>query len=374
MPSPDKTPENKGNPAPSGKTGYEATKRLRHRDQHKRGGNPSPHPLQGPPGTLLNLIQGTLQAFELKGLKPSTIEGKKKSLQQFHAWAAQRDLDQAPETITRPILEAYARHLFRHRKKNGQPLTAHTRRQYLSALQQLFSWAVKAGHLPANPAADLDLPKAEHRLPTDALSTQELSALLAQPDTQDPLGIRDRAILELLYATGIRRSELVRLALPDYRAERGILRITQGKGGKDRVVPLGNRAQRWLETYLQSVRPLLTTREAEQTLFLTSYGEAFSPDVLSRKVSKWLKDSDPEGKRQGRGSCHLLRHTCATHMLEGGADIRHIQELLGHENLETTAIYTRVSIEALKAVHAQTHPSAKEGSADASSASSPPEA
>ena len=127
---------------------------------------------------------------------------------------------------------------------------------------------------------------------------------------------------------------------------------TKAKGHKDRVVPVGSRALQWLESYLDEVRPRLALDASQRALFLTSYGEPFNPDVLSRMVSKWIRQADI-----GRpGSCHLIRATCATHMLEGGADIRFIQQLLDHEKLETTAIYTQVSIEQLKAVHGRTHP------------------
>jgi integrase/recombinase XerD len=150
----------------------------------------------------------------------------------------------------------------------------------------------------------------------------------------------------------MRRSELTRLELSHLNRDRETLQIRQGKGRKDRVVPVGERALKWLERYIDEVRPRLELRAGERALFLTSYGEPFNPDVVSRMVSAWMKKAET-----GRsGSCHLIRHSCATHMLEGGADIRFIQQLLGHEKLETTAIYTEVSIEQLKAVHARTHP------------------
>jgi integrase/recombinase XerD len=175
---------------------------------------------------------------------------------------------------------------------------------------------------------------------------------LKLPDICDPLGIRDRTILELFYSSGIRRSELTRLEITDLNQEHQTLKVRKGKGNKDRVAPVGNCALQWLEKYLEESRPKLALSQDERNLFLTSYGEGCNPDVLSRKVSKFIKQAD-----LGRpGSCHLLRHTCATHMLEGGADIRFIQQLLGHEKLETTSIYTQVIIEQLKAVHAKTHP------------------
>jgi integrase/recombinase XerD len=206
--------------------------------------------------------------------------------------------------------------------------------------------------LPANPASELEMPKPEKRLPVEVLSIAETLTVLSIPDIHDPLGIRDRAILELFYSTGIRRSELVRLTIADPNREKRLLHVRYGKGRKQRVVPIGGRALVWLTKYLDEVRPRLMIRPEEQGLFLTGYGEPFNADVLSRKISDYIKKAGTGHK----GGPHLLRHTCATHLLEGGADIRYIQQLLGHENLETTAIYTEVSVLQLQAVHARCHP------------------
>ena len=174
------------------------------------------------------------------------------------------------------------------------------------------------------------------------------------PNIADPLGIRDRAMLELFYSTGLRRAELCRLEMASFNGQRHTLQV-RGKGKKDRVVPVGQRAVYWLDLYLREARPRLCLDTRTAALFLTGYGEAFNADVLSRMVSQWM---DQAGLAK-RGSCHLLRHTCATHMLEGGADIRYIQQLLGHEKLDTTAIYTEVSIKQLQEVHTRCHPSAR---------------
>ena len=174
----------------------------------------------------------------------------------------------------------------------------------------------------------------------------------------DPLGVRDRAMLELFYSCGLRRAELCRLELTDLNPERRTLTIRRGKGKKDRVVPVGARAVAWLERYLKEVRPRLCLDTRTPALFLTGYGDAFNPDVVSRMTADWMKAAGL------KGSCHLLRHTCATHMLEGGADIRYIQQLLGHEKLETTAIYAEVTIRQLQEVHARCHPSARGGAGD----------
>ena len=198
------------------------------------------------------------------------------------------------------------------------------------------------------------MPKEEHRLPADTLSESEVSTILAVPDVKDPLGVRDRAMLELLYSSAIRRSELARLQLRDLHRERRTLHVS-GKGGKDRIVPVGERALLWLDNYLAKVRPLLCVHGDEQALFLTGYGRGFSANSLGNLIKQNVEQAHP-----GRsGNCHLLRHACATHMLEHGADVRIIQQLLGHAKLETTQIYTAVSIKLLQDVHARTHPASQ---------------
>jgi integrase/recombinase XerD len=227
-----------------------------------------------------------------------------------------------------------------------------TQRNRITTIKHLFAWMGKQRLVEANPAADLELPRPEHRLPVEALSRSQIEAVLSVPEIKDALGLRDRAILELFYSTGIRRTELARLDLSALNQEKQILWVRKGKGRKDRVVPVGSRALYWVTRYLDEVRPLLTQKPDEPALFLTGYGDAFNPEVIGRKISGFIQKADIN--RQG--GPHLLRHTCATHMLEGGADIRYIQQLLGHAKLETTAIYTHVSIQELKAVHARCHP------------------
>ena len=207
-----------------------------------------------------------------------------------------------------------------------------------------------------HPASEIELPRPEKRLPKAPLSLGEVEAALSVPDIADPLGLRDRAILETIYSTGMRRCELVAIELADLNIERRTIHIRKGKGKKERMVPAGERALEWIERYIEEGRPRLLVDPNEKTLFLTAYGEPFNPDFLSHHVRKIVKKSDT-----GRdGSCHLFRHSCATHMLENGADIRVIQQLLGHSKLESTQIYTEVSIRHLQEVHARTHPGATE--------------
>ena len=229
----------------------------------------------------------------------------------------------------------------------------------LNRLKHWFSWLTRANVLLHNPASELEMPRSEARLPSVGLSHAQMKRLLSVPKTSDPLGVRDRAMLELFYSCGLRRSELCRLECSHYNGERRTLLVRQGKGKKDRMLPIGETAMAWLEKYLSEVRERLCIDTRTQTLFLTCYGGAFNPDVVSRMMSSWMK----EAGLQGLGSCHVLRHTCATHMLEGGANIRYIQQLLGHASLETTSIYTQVSIRALQEVHARCHPSGRLASA-----------
>jgi integrase/recombinase XerD len=336
------------------KKGHQRSKHLRDRDQDKRGGNAATDLPTGAPGTLAHLATRYLENLAVRNYTADTIEGRKDALKVFLLWAIERDLTE-PNAITKLILESYQRHLWRWKKHNGKPLGISTQRSRLGTVKDFFAYLVKSNHIPANPASEIELPRSEKRLPKEPLGLNQIESVIAVPDISDPLGIRDRAMLELFYSAGLRRSELAKLTIEDLNRERQTLQIRQAKHHKDRVVPVGNRALHWLEKYLEESRPKLLIQPNEKALFLSSYGEAFNPDVLSRMVTRFIKKAEIE--RQG--SCHLLRHTCATHMLEGGADIRFIQQLLGHEKLETTAIYTQVSIEQLKAVHSQTHPAEK---------------
>jgi integrase/recombinase XerD len=249
-------------------------------------------------------------------------------------------------------LQAYQERLFAHRKRDGQPLSFGTQAQRLIPIQQLFAWLTRTGAIDRDPAVDLTTPRPDRRLPEATLSAPEMSALLACPRVTRPLGLRDRSVLEVFYSCGLRRGELISLRIRDVDFDRGTVFVHHGKGGKDRYVPIGERALFWLRLYLELARPIFDPAAGTPVLFLSSVGTPLCPDWLSRKVRRYLADAGIDK----RGSCHLLRHTVATLMLDGGADIRYVAEMLGHAKLETTQRYTRVSIERLQAVHAATHP------------------
>jgi integrase/recombinase XerD len=196
------------------------------------------------------------------------------------------------------------------------------------------------------------LPKLPRRLPQTVLTIEEVEVVLNQPDVSTLAGLRDRAMLEMLYSTAIRRLELALLKVFDVNTRHGTVMVRQGKGAKDRVAPIGQRALAWLDKYLAEARPELVAAHDDGALFLTDYGETFAKNRLGDLVKRYIRSAGITAT----GSCHLFRHACATHMLENGADVRYIQAMLGHANLETTQIYTQVSIVKLREIHAATHP------------------
>jgi integrase/recombinase XerD len=340
----------------AGPKGFAAVEKLAQRTQAQRGGNERRADTfdRSAPDALALWRDAYLESLGARNYAEGTLEGRRDALKVFFAWASERDLTRAGQ-ITRPILESYQRWLWRCTKANGQRLGWSTQRNRLGVLKDFFRWVTRQDVIMHNPASEVELPRPEKRLPQAVLTLPEVERLLAVPDVTDPLGIRDRTMLEVFYSCGIRRTELCRIDLPDVNTERRTLHVRLGKGKKDRVVPIGTRAVHWLEHYLQAVRPRLCLDTRTQALFLTGYGGPFNPDVVSRMVAAWLAKAGLKRK----GCCHILRHTCATHMLENGADIRFIQQLLGHEKLDTTAIYTEVSIKQLQEVHARCHPSAR---------------
>jgi integrase/recombinase XerD len=300
-----------------------------------------------------------LEALRVKNYSPRTVENRESYLGFFIAWCEARSIGR-PQEVTKPILERYQRHLFHLRKPDGKPLSFRAQYARLVPVRAYFKWLTRQNALLWNPASELELPRIERRLPRFVLSVVEAEQVLEQPNVNDAIGLRDRAIIEVLYSTGIRRMEVLNLSIYDLDTERGTLMVRQGKGKKDRMVPIGERAIAWLERYLGDARPGLVVPPDDGTLFLGATGEELSPNRLTQLVRGYV-DAAELGKR---GSCHLFRHTMATLMLENGADIRYIQEMLGHAELSTTQIYTQVSIRRLKQVHTLTHPGAKLGSRD----------
>ena len=266
-------------------------------------------------------------------------------------WCEERGVTQQSE-VTKPLLERYQRYLYHQKKRDGKPVSSRTQYARLVPIKSLFKWLCKHNRILYDPASSIELPKWEKRLPKHVLTAAEVENILAQADGSTDRSLRDRALMETLYSTGIRRMEMANLCLHDLDRERGTLMVRQGKGKKDRMVPIGSRALAWIEKYLHEVRDKFITEPDHERLWVTSIGEPLLPAGVSDIVRHHVRAAEL-GKS---GSCHMFRHTMATLMLEGGADIRYIQAMLGHARLNTTEIYTQVSILKLKEIHSATHP------------------
>ena len=255
-----------------------------------------------------------------------------------------------PRQVAREDLLAYALSLKRRRTRAGTPLSPWTLSTYLGAVRSFFAFVARRGVVLSNPAAQLELPAPE-RLPRQVLSERDTRRLMSAPFPGTPLGQRDRAVLELLYGTGIRLAECVMLDLGDVDLQRGLLLVRDGKGRKDRLLPLAGRAAAALDLYLRQSRPELLAAPRLAALFVTQHG---TRRLLRQGIEILVRR---HARRIGvRVSTHGLRHACATHLIRHGADVRQVQELLGHRDLATTALYTRVAIKDLREAVERAHP------------------
>jgi integrase/recombinase XerD len=239
-----------------------------------------------------------LEWMEIHNYAITTIRCRRRYLDYFLAFADEREVVEAKE-VTLELLLAYQHSLFAHRKRNDQPLSFGTQAQRLIPVGQFFSWLRREHRILTNPAADLLMPRPDRRLPEATLSAPEMAALLAAPDVSRPLGLRDRAVLEVFYSCGLRRSELIDLWLRDLDFDRGTLFVRRGKGAKDRYVPIGERALFWVRLYVEIVRPGFVTSRLPDHLFLSSVGTPLCPDWLCRKVRAYLAGV---GSRKGEAA------------------------------------------------------------------------
>jgi integrase/recombinase XerC len=292
--------------------------------------------------------EAALQRFErelrTRGSSRHTLRAYGADVAELAEWATRRGL--GPGELAYRDLRAYAAAL----SERGLARSSVARK--LAAVRSLHANLVRVGGAAHNPAELLPSPKRRSRLPR-VLGPDEIAALLDRIPATGPLEVRDRALFELAYACGLRAEEIVQLDIeaPDFESE--ALRVT-GKGTKTRMVPFGEPAQRALERYLQVARPALAASRAERALFLSRRGRRLSPSDVRRRLERWVR----EAAVAGHVSPHTLRHSFATHLLEGGADLRSIQELLGHSSVSTTQVYTRVEPQRLRSEYARSHPRA----------------
>jgi integrase/recombinase XerD len=285
-----------------------------------------------------------------RGLSHNTVSAYTRDIDAYIAWLADKKISE-PDQVTLPLISEYLQNLSTRPEK---PLTASSQSRVLSSIKGFHRFMVDESTLTLDVTADIFPPKIPKRLPK-AITVEQMSALLAAVEGDDEVRIRDRALLELLYATGARISEAINLNVDDVTAMDGMIRV-RGKGGKQRMVPVGSFAQAALETYLVRVRPVFSVRgKATPALFLGPRGAR-----VSRQMA-WLIIREA-GERAQLGielSPHTFRHSFATHLLSGGADVRVVQELLGHSSVATTQIYTLVTADTLRESYALAHPRAR---------------
>jgi integrase/recombinase XerD len=266
------------------------------------------------------------------------------------AWLADRGV--ALPNVRSEDLAAYQSAVMALRRADGAPYSSGNVAHRIGAVKALYRFLFRAGYLLTDPSGVLEYPRREERLPRGVLTREETRKLVEAPDTSTPLGLRDRGILETFYATGIRVSELANLTPDDVDTEERLLRVVLGKGRKDRDVPLTRAAAAAIERYLIEGRPQLVAGKSPRFLFLANRGGWMDPSTLNRLVQSWAK----RARIKKRVTCHVFRHSVATHLLKGRADIRHIQALLGHASLATTERYTHVEISDLQEVLRRAHP------------------
>lgn len=289
-----------------------------------------------------------------KGQSADTVYGKHSRLKQFNRWCADKGL-KSIDQINLDVMDDFMAYLNSQRKlRDGQPLGVAHKRNVLTTVKVFVAAMYRKGLLSRNSLEGIELPSIGRALPKALFSAEEIERILAQPLQFGPKGIRDRAIMETLFASGVRRGELLPVQIEDVDFEKRLLRVNHGKGRKERIVPISQRACEWLAVYISKVRPAISFVDSGNTLFLANNGQAYKPGKLSEMVSRYIRLAGI--KRFG--ACHLFRHITATTMLDNGADLRHVQEMLGHASISTTQIYTHVSRQKLTEVYQKTHPSA----------------
>ena len=250
----------------------------------------------------------------------------------------------------------YQKEVFYHLNPKGRQNLPQTRNNYLKVVKSFCDFLKTEGYIARNPAKDISYARTPQLLPRTVLTVREIKKLLKAPDIHTPLGYRDRTILEVLYSTGIRRAELLDLKPNDIDYEKGFLKVERGKGGRGRVVPIGKIACRYIENYIKLVRIDLCRGKGSDHLFLSLRGNRLSEPALKHLINKYTR----KARLKKRVSPHVFRHTCATHLVRSKANIRCVQEILGHKSLDTTQKYTQITITDLKEAHACCHPREKE--------------
>lgn len=291
--------------------------------------------------------------LQVKNFAPRSVEGYKSDIKDFMGFCLSKDIADV-RGVTAQTVYAYQQYLFEKvNPRNGQRLQVASRNRYLAEVKAFFRCMKELGHVLEDPSADTPFARMPKRLPTAIPTNAEIRRILAIPDLSTATGFRDRCIIELFYTSGIRVTELVNLKVTDVNFEDGVVQIHAGKGDKDGVVPIGKIASRYIQHYIAEVRPMFDKKGTSDALFLNLFGRKFAGrKMIETMVQNCVKAAGIKKKV----TPHSFRHAMATHMMRRNAPIRVIQEILRHESLESTQVYTRVTIMDLKRVHARCHP------------------
>ncbi|HLG19546.1 MAG TPA: site-specific tyrosine recombinase XerD [Bdellovibrionota bacterium] len=281
-----------------------------------------------------------------RGLSPHTVDGYARDILSF-AEISQKDACGSPADATRSNIDSFLSHKAREGYSNRSVLRA------ISAIRSFYRFLQQENLVPSTPAEDLRLPRLGRPLPK-VLSADQIRRILEAPDLTKPRGLRDRALLELFYASGLRVSELTAITYENFQLEMGLVRVL-GKGSRERIVPVGDEARHWIERYLQEGRNRMDRGKLQKWLFLSNRGRRMTRQTVWHLLRKYARQVGVTAKL----SPHTLRHSFATHLLEGGADLRSVQQMLGHASLSTTQIYTHLSRKHVRDVYRDHHPRAQ---------------
>jgi integrase/recombinase XerD len=303
-----------------------------------------------PDNELVKWAQEYLTSLRLANYSEWSVSNYQDGMRLFVLWCQEQGIVSL-DGLNQAVIEKYHQHLA-YKQVRGHLLGMAYIGGRIGQVCRFCRFLADRRALPYNIAQKVQLPKIKRCIPCQVLSPQEIARILGQPDVRTGAGVRDRAVLEVLYATGIRRQELMSVEIGDINVEAGTVFIRKGKGGRQRVVPIASSALVWVQKYLEAVRPVLSQDEKQKALFLNDFGNPMSKNTLDRILKQYARSAGITKPV----SCHKFRHAMATALLDNGADIRTVQEILGHSSLTSTQIYTKVAIRKLKEVHAQTHP------------------
>jgi len=305
---------------------------------------------------IKELIEKYAQSKKIRNLSEATIKGDIRYLNKFFEYIDKEHSVTQIDRITRDIIYDYQVYQYEKLNKKGKPNSVAEQNNAIKPVKHFFKFLKEYDYLVSNPSSSIAYAKEPKRLPRGVLTQSEARKILHAPDTTCAIGYRDRTIMETLYTSGIRRSEVINIKLTDVDYNDGFLMVDQGKGKKDRIVPIGRIACRYIENYIKSVRQEFIRDPYNNYLFLSQKGNRLSKNMVWEIVKKYSK----AGKIKKNVYPHTFRHSCATSMLKNRADIRSIQELLGHASLESTQVYTRITITDLKEIHKRCHPREKD--------------